>query len=198
MTPFFDNGVTAIFQGDAREVLAQMEANSVDCVVTSLSQHRLMYPGVIQGFYSEIYLFAGDNLLLAPNVLPELLCLTPAILLLDRFHACPGLLADSAEFQQYLRLLYFYFQIRQKGMNCRNGLSICGLPQPQHLPMFGGGFFLRQIAAEGFFQKMRYDRRDLLQSDTLMEGRTIYILSDTNAVCRAPNCEIPIGVQGSC
>lgn len=35
MNPYWDNGIVQIIQGDCREVLAQMEPDSVDCVVTS-------------------------------------------------------------------------------------------------------------------------------------------------------------------
>ena len=35
MMPYWDNGTVTIIHGDAKEVLASMEADSVDTVVTS-------------------------------------------------------------------------------------------------------------------------------------------------------------------
>ena len=34
-SPFWSNGIVDLIHGDAREVLASMEGDSVDCVVTS-------------------------------------------------------------------------------------------------------------------------------------------------------------------
>lgn len=177
MTVTFDNGVVRLYQGDARQVLRELPAESV------LDEDRCLRASVVQFSDRSEKVFAFRD---------HISRLTP---LGGRPSApCFGRFFGGSELSYKARLLSLDAEIGEQGCGHRRGDSIRRLPNMKRFAVAGRRLLDAAIAAEGFFQQIRDSRTRLFQANDFLVLRMPVLAVPAAGVCRPLDAEIPIRV----
>ncbi len=175
-----------VLTGDCRTLLATLEAESIDCVVTSpLDTDRVQFLGVaVEGFHC---VGKGGRARRGASV--------AAAPCHPRFQA---LRLDLPKLQTIERLFSLDLEVGQQRTNAIDGPKIRCIPRVQRLPSGDRGFCDVERSAEIRLEHFRHNWRHLPKRDPLAENGRAGIAANAHGIGRSFDADRAVAVDRTC